>query len=193
MLSCPQSKRGRSMAPRSRQVMLSCPSSLQGHSDFPTPVTHILPVSSDLICAYRSWSTAETLGSQVLPPLSFTACRWPYPGSPSSAFALCFPDGSGLLPINRGSACIPPGRIHPSTGLSQLCPFGRHLRGCTIRFMLRPAALASTPDWVKPASFASRLGTVSGQVQPVCYHTNPPPAYLSKRATDKTTSFQVAR
>ena len=43
-----QSKHGRSMAPRSRQVMLSCPSSLQGHSDFPTPITIFLPVSSDL-------------------------------------------------------------------------------------------------------------------------------------------------
>jgi hypothetical protein len=95
------------MAPRSKQVMLSCPSSLQGHSDFPAPFTRLLPVSSNLIRAYRSWSTAEMLGSQVLPPLSFTACRWPYPGSPSGAYALCFPDGSGLLPIIRGSACIP--------------------------------------------------------------------------------------
>ena len=86
--------------------MLSYPSSLQDHSDFPTPITPILPVSPDLIHAYRSWSPAETLGSQVLPPLSFTACRWPYPGSPSGAYALCFPDGAGLLPINRGSACI---------------------------------------------------------------------------------------
>jgi hypothetical protein len=34
---------------------------------------------------------------------------------------------------------------------------------------------------------------VSGQVQPVCYHTNPPSAYISKRATDMITSFQVIR
>jgi len=100
------SKHDRSMAPRSRQVVLSCPSSLQGHSDFPTPVTRLLPVSPDLRKAYRSWSPAETLGSQVLPPLSFTACHWPYPGSPPGAFALSFPDDSGLLPNNRGSACI---------------------------------------------------------------------------------------
>ena len=65
------------------------------------------------------------------------------------------------------------------------------LRSCTVRFMLWPAALAGTPDWVKPAYHTSRLGTMSGQVQPVCYHTNPPPAYLSKRAIDKATSFQV--
>ena len=84
-------------------------------------------------------------------------------------------------------------RIYPSTRLSQLYPSGHILRSCTVRFMLRPAALASTPDWVKPAYLASRLGTVSGQVQPACYHANPPPAYLSKGATDKTTSFQVIR
>jgi len=88
--------------------MLSCLSSLQGHSDFPTPVARILPVSLDLERAYHARSSMETLGSQVLPPLSFTACRWPYPGSPSSASTLYFPDGSGLLPITKGSACIPP-------------------------------------------------------------------------------------
>ena len=102
-----QIKRGRSMAPRSRQVMLSCPSSLQGHSDFPTPVTPILPASPSLIGAYRGQSPAETLGSQVLPPLSFTACHWPYPGSPAGAHALFFPAGSDLLPVLIGSACIP--------------------------------------------------------------------------------------
>jgi len=87
--------------------MLSYPSSLQGHSDFPTPIIPFSPVSPDLIRTYRSWSPAETLGSQALPPLSFTACRWPYPGSPPGAFALSFPGDSGLLPINRRSACIP--------------------------------------------------------------------------------------
>jgi len=174
--------------------MLSCLSSLQDHSDFPTPVARPLPVSSDLERAYHARSSMETLGSQVLPPLSFTACRWPYPGSPPGASTLCFPDGSGLLPITRGSACIPPiRRIYPSTRLSQLYPSSRHLRSCTIRFMLRPAVLAGTPDWVRPAPSASRLGTVSGQVQPVCYHTNPPSAYISKRAIDMITSFQVTR
>jgi hypothetical protein len=95
------------MAPRSRQVMLSCPSSLKGHSDFPTPITAILPASPDLIAAYRRRSPAETLGSQVFPPLSVTACRWPYPGSLTGAYALFFPGSSGLLPKYRGSTCIP--------------------------------------------------------------------------------------
>ncbi len=102
-----QPKRGRSMAPRSRQVMLSCPSSLQGHSDFPTPIARLLPVSPDLNHAYRSWSSAETLGSQILPPLSVTACHRPYSGSLSGAHALFFPVSLGLLPKYRGSAGIP--------------------------------------------------------------------------------------
>lgn len=85
------------------------------------------------------------------------------------------------------------GRVYPSIGLSQLYPSNQTLRGCTIRLTLRPAVLASTPGWVKPALSAGRLGTVSGQVQPVCYHTNPPPAYISKRATDMITSLHVTR
>jgi hypothetical protein len=181
------------MAPRSRQVMLSCPSSLPGHSDFPTPITAILPVSPDLLAAYRRRSPAETLGSQVFPPLSVTACRWPYPGSPPGAYALCFPGSAGLLPKYRGSAYIPALQVYPSIGLPQLCPSDHILRGCTIRLTLRPAVLAGTPDWVKPAYPASRLGTVSGQVQPACYHTNPPPAYISIRAIDMITSSQVKR
>jgi hypothetical protein len=34
---------------------------------------------------------------------------------------------------------------------------------------------------------------VSGQVQPMCYHMNPPSAYTSVRAIDVTTSFQIDR
>ena len=102
-----QPKHGRSMTRRSRQVMLSYPSTLQGHSDFPTSVTSFWPVSPGLMDADHSWSTAETLGSQVLPPLSFTACHWPYPGSSPGTLALCFPDDASLLPLTRGSACIP--------------------------------------------------------------------------------------
>jgi hypothetical protein len=132
------------MAPRSRQVMLSCPSSLPGHSDFPTPITSILPVSPDLLAAYRRRSPAETLGSQVFPPLSVTACRWPYPGSLPGAYALYFPDSSGLLPEKRGSARIPAlqgfslnralpaiavrsnlTRLHHSLNATA-CGFGRH-------------------------------------------------------------------
>jgi hypothetical protein len=132
------------MAPRSGQIMLSCPSSLQSHSDFPTPITAILPVSLDLIAAYRRRSPAETLGSQVFPPLSVTACRWPYPGFLPGASALYFPGSSGLLPKYRGSAYIPFSRglslnrtlpaISVRSHLTRLhhslnataCGFGRH-------------------------------------------------------------------
>jgi len=99
--------------------MLSYPSSLQDHSDFPTPITPILPVSPDLTGAYRRRSPAETLGSQVLPPLSFTACHWPYPGSSAGALALYFPADTGLLPIIRGSACIP---THSNLSLNRALP-----------------------------------------------------------------------
>jgi hypothetical protein len=132
------------MAPRSGQVVLSCPSSLQSHSDFPTPITAILPASPNLMAAYRRRSPAETLGSQILPPLSVTACRWPYPGSLPGANALYFPDSSGLLPKYRGSACIPalqglsPNRTLPAIAVrshltrlhhslyATACGFGRH-------------------------------------------------------------------
>ena len=86
--------------------MLSYPSSLQGHPDFPTPITPILPVSPNLIDAYHRRSPVETLGPQVLPPLSFTACHWPYPGSSAGAHTLYLPADSDLLPIKRGSARI---------------------------------------------------------------------------------------
>jgi hypothetical protein len=39
----------------------------------------------------------------------------------------------------------------------------------------------------------SHRGALSRQVQPVCYHPGPPPAYTPKRATDVSTSFHVDR
>ncbi len=104
-----------------------------------------------------------------------------------SLMALAF---SQILEDRRVSSLS---EVYPSAGLSPLSSSSRLLRSCTIRFMLRPAVLAGTPGWVRPAISASRLGTVSGQVQPMCYHTNPPSAYISKRAIDMITSFQVTR
>ena len=174
--------------------MLSYPSSLQDHSDFPTPITPILPVSSDLINAYYRRSTVETLGSQVLPPLSFTACRWPYPGSPAGALALYLPADTGLLPYDRGSACIPAvrglslTRTLPVISVRVACYEAAPFASC-YGLRLWPAPLTG----YDPNSLAGLLRTVSGQVRPVCYHTNPPSAYSSKRATDVSTSFQVDR
>ena len=108
----------------------------------------------------------------------------PFASLTASAFSLILEDRR----VSSHSAKFIPQSNSPSYSRST-----KVLRSCTVRFMLRPAVLASTPGWVRPAYPASRLGTVSGQVQPVCHHTNPPPACLSKRATDKVTSFQVTR
>ena len=83
--------------------------------------------------------------------------------------------------------------VYPAPGLSQQYLSGLILRGCTIRFILRPAVLAGTPDWVRPTPMVSRHDAVSGQVPPECYHPNAPPAYTPKRATGVTISFQIVR
>ena len=66
--------------------------------------------------------------------------------------------GIGAYPRLRG--------VYPSPGLSQLHPSGLQSRGCTIRFMLRPAALASTPDWVRPASLRAVSVPCRGKFNP---------------------------
>jgi len=63
-------------------------------------------------------------------------------------------------------------RLHHSL-YAAACGFGRH------------------PGLGKTHITVSRLDTVSGQIQPVCYHTNPPAAYTSKRAIDVTTTFRM--
>jgi len=45
----------------------------------------------------------------------------------------------------------------------------------------------------RTCSSASLLGAVSGQVQPGCYHPNPPPTYTPKRATGVAITSQIAR
>jgi len=91
----------------------------------------------------------------------------------ASLQALAFP----LSPEDRRVVRIQ--RIYPSPELSQLHPSGLQSRGCIIRFTLRPVVLAGTPlGWVKPAHTASRLGTMSGQVQPcVTTRARPLPTY----------------
>ena len=104
------------------------------------------------------------------------------PGPHQVHLPFFFPDDSGLLPKIRGSACIPAQRglslnqtlpvisvrstftkLHHSL-YATACGFGKH------------------PRLGKTSISASRLGTVSGQVRPVCYHTNPPPAYISVKS-----------
>ena len=69
-------------------------------------------------------------------------------------------------------------RVCPSIGLSQLCPSDDILRGCTIRLMLRPAVLAGTPDWVKPAFLRAVSVPCRGKFSPcVTTRIRPQPTY----------------
>ena len=89
-----------------------------------------------------------------------------------SLMALAF---SQILEDRRVS---PLSGVYPSTRLSQLFPSGRLLRSCTIRFMLRPAVSASTPDWVKPASLRAVSAPCRGKFSPcVTTRTRPQPTY----------------
>jgi len=127
---------------------------------------------------------AETVGPQAQHSYSFTAFIRPYPGSPTGAHALCFPVCNGLLHSRRRSACILlKQQVYPASGLSQLSPSRLSLRGCTIRFMLRPAVLAGIPDWVKhtpaPRHVPSRhrVGASSARVLP---HEPAPSLHIQK-------------
>jgi len=175
--------------------MLSYQSSLQGHSDFHTPVTRpywFHPACDGLTA---SGVSQERMDLRYYLFLSFVTCHWPYPRSLVGALTLFFPTSIGLLLGCKGSACIPlhsgfiPHPNSPSYYRSSL-----RSRGCTIRFMLRPATLACTPDWVQPAySWRAFSVLCRGKFSPcVTTRTRPLPTHL-KRAIDVTTSFQVAR
>jgi len=83
---------------------------------------------------------------------------------------------------DRRIACYK--QVYPAPGLSQLYPSGVSLRGCTIRFMLRPAALAGIPDWVKPMPLIQwqrpsrhRVGASSARALP---HEPAPSLHIQK-------------
>ena len=183
MLHYHHSRHDRSTALRSDMIMLSMPSTLQGRSDFPAPVTRPCGFYTACTRLTASRSHTEMQGPQVQRSYSFTACHWPYPGSCAGAHALCFPAHLGLLHSRRGSACIlSEQQVCPASGLSQLFPSGVSLRGCTIRFMLRPAVLAGIPDWVKPMPAISQAKAVAtpcrGKFSPcVTTRTRPQPTY----------------
>ena len=89
--------------------------------------------------------------------------------------SLMAPAFSQILEDRRVSSLS---EVYPSTGLSQLSPSSRHLRSYTIRFMLRPAVLAGTPDWVKPAFLRAVSATCRGKFSPcVTTRTRPQPTY----------------
>lgn len=128
------------------------PHHFSGPSDIPPPLTGILPVSPDLTPLTAVGIRRGTVGLSgptsvvclrmlsALPRVPYRCIRPLLPGrhwpSPSTYRV-------GAYPTHVGSSL---NRILPaiSSGLTS--------RGCTVRVMLRPADLASTPDWVRPAS-----------------------------------------
>ncbi len=110
--------------------------------------------------------------------LSFTTCHWPYSGSHAGAYALFFPAHSDLLLVVRGSACTPFLTDLSLTRTLPTIPVRFVLRSCTIRFMLRPAVLAGTPDWVRPASLRAFSVPCQGKFSPhVTMRTRPLPTH----------------
>jgi hypothetical protein len=176
-------KRGRSRAARSGRVVLSRPSSLQGPSDIPPPVARFLPVSSDLRRAYRRRRTAGTVGLQVqgsvfclrMPlalPRVLCRCACPF----ASLQTLAFPKTVVGRRVSRLLGFIPQpdslSNIRPVLS-DEAAPF-------TLCYGLR--------IWRAPrAEYDFRhidgrhRGTMSGQVQPLCYQVDPPPAYTPKK------------
>ena len=135
----------------------------------------------------------ETLGTQVQLLFSFSACHRPYSGFLSGACPLCFPAHIGLPPKRTGSACIPPcgfvpqpdspGNIRPAT-THEAAPFALCYG---LRF--RQASLTRlTPEAFRPQS---RRDAVSGQVQPRCYHPDPPSASVPERGIGTTATFTL--
>ena len=96
----------------------------------------------------------------------------------SSRWALAFPHTVRGRRVARSRGFIP-----PSGSPSYTRPIRAH-EAASFVFVLRPAGLAGTPDWVR--------GAVSGQVPPRCYHPNAPPAYTPKRAIGVADSFHSA-
>jgi len=137
---------------------------------------------------WRRWDLRSSLRYLSPHAIGLTPGLQQVPVPFASLLTLTFPNNVVGRQVSRFTD-----RVSPSLELSQLYPFEFNSRSCTIRFMLRPAALASPPDWVQLAFLASLLGTLSEQVQPACYHANPLPAYIPKRAICMVTSSQITR
>src|SRR3989339_1468138 len=176
--------------------MLSYPSPLQSHSDFPTPLTPHSPVLSGLKGAYRSRILRErqdlrfyicnlsshaiglTSGSlQVLVPFSFLADT----DLPPSTYRV------GVYPV---SYRFIPKLNSPSNNCSassyEAAPFAlcyglrfwlASLTGYDIQVPDEVSAYIKLYGSVPTTCPVYLLNALSRQVQPVCYHTNPPPAY----------------
>jgi hypothetical protein len=125
--------------------------------------------------------------------MTFLACHWPYSGFCAGARPLCFPAHSGLPPKRTGSACIPacgflpqpdsPGNIRPAT-THEAAPFVLYYG---LRFWQASLTRLNPENlWSQ-----SRRDAVSGQVQPRCYHPNPPSASVPERGIGTTATFTL--
>jgi len=160
------------MASRSEQVLLSCPSSLQGHSDFPSTPNACLAgfIQLGLRLPPSDLSRSRGISGPISVSLSSHAVDLT-PGPPPVHLPFFFPVGIGLPLKRTGSASSSALANYPSFGLSQLYAPDLISRGCIIRFVLRPASLVGTPDWVR--------GTCRGKFRPgVTTRTRPLPTYL---------------
>lgn len=138
------------MALRSDKVILSLSSSLQGHSDFPMSLTApygVYPACALLTTAGIQWKHWD-LRSNTRTLSPHATGLTPGPPQVLMPFTSLWTMAFSIVVEDRRIACCK--QVYPAPRLSQLYPSGVSLRGCTIRFMLRPAALAGIPDWVKP-------------------------------------------
>jgi len=171
----------RSTAVRSGRLMLFRPSSLQGRSDFPcahnAPLagvtqleTRLLPVESGRDAGSSGpLSRHLSLHAAVLTP-GPRPVQMPFASRSTMAF-----------PINvEGRRVARTTRFIPQTASPS---YSRPLSGyeaATFVFVLRPAGLASIPDWVRPASMACQpvATPCRGKFRPVVTsRTRPQPTY----------------
>jgi hypothetical protein len=167
----------------------------------PAPTVSGSLIQKVSLASYPPRSRRRWCGPQILHLSSVAACRHPYPGSPAGAHSRCFPASVGLHLPHRDSARIRPASVYPSyPALPAILAWIRTLRGCSVRLMLRPAALVGATDWVPPQVASLRLAclqqfraTVSGQIPPICCQTNVPSTYSVKRETTELDSFHSRR
>lgn len=173
------------MALRSEQVLLSCPSSLQGHSDFPSARNACLAGFTQLGLRLppSDHDGSRGISGPISRSLSLHAVDLT-PGPPpvrlpfASRWTLAFPHNVQGRRVSRSHGFIP-----QSGSPNYKRPIRFH-EAASFVFVLRPATLAGTPDWVR--------GAVSGQVPPRCYHPSAPSAYIPPKAIGMAGSFHPA-
>ena len=177
----PFAKHDRSTALRSGRFVLFRPSSLQGRSDFPyarnAPLAGVAQLEAPL-------PPVETDGNAgISGPLSrylspHAAVLTPGPRSVQMPFAS---RTAMAFPLNvEGRRVARTTRFIPHTDSPSYLRLHSPYEAATFVFLLRPAVLASTPDWVEPSCMARQLFAVPrrGKFRPrVTPQTRPQPTY----------------